>query len=253
MMNAAQNRHLQRPAAARAPAGVIDLAGPRAPAGHVIDLTASDDEDDIYDDALELPLPQGNMNVNANPVIPAAPQLGFQHQLNPYQAALPQQNARVLNDNFLFGDYFVGDDDEELARAIAAAEKGLAAPVTPLRGPLANQQPHDQPPAPAQPPQLERVNSVQESLDNCLVSLLNLFPGICSDYVTKIYETVSKSSNRLVEYILDKVEKGTPYPKNKSKTLKRKRELDPDEELVKKYSAGARERLDYNPKIGTIV
>ena len=78
-----------------------------------------------------------------------------------------------------------------------------------------------------------------ESLENCLPTVLMLFPDICIEHVTELYLTVSESSETLIAHILDTQDKGTPYPKSKDKlkTLKRKRQLDEDEEATRKYGA----------------
>jgi E3 ubiquitin-protein ligase RNF216 len=49
----------------------------------------------------------------------------------------------------------------------------------------------------------------------------------------------AKSSERLIAHILDQMDKGILYPKakDKAKDLKRKRDVDEDEEAARKYGA----------------
>ena len=81
--------------------------------------------------------------------------------------------------------------------------------------------------------------AVIDSKEECIENIMTIFPGICEEYVSEIYGTVSTSSDRLIAYILDKVEKGIPYPnaREKQKVLKRKRNVDEDEEVARKYGA----------------
>jgi TRIAD3 protein (E3 ubiquitin-protein ligase RNF216) len=57
--------------------------------------------------------------------------------------------------------------------------------------------------------------------------------------VSELYQKVGQSSDRLIAHILDKIENGGQYPKtkDKQKTLKRKRNIDEDEEAAKKYGS----------------
>jgi hypothetical protein len=72
----------------------------------------------------------------------------------------------------------------------------------------------------------------------CVDDVLGVFPDICRDYVSELYDTgVGEVAEQLIAHILDKLDNGSQYPKakDKLKTLKRKRELDEDEEAVNKY------------------
>jgi hypothetical protein len=104
-------------------------------------------------------------------------------------------------------------------------------------------------------PDLVRANEVEEepidlSIDddgvesrtNVIVTLLSVFPDICQDYVSELYDTVSPSSDQLVAHILDQTEKGKHYPKSKDKqrNLKRKRDFDEDATAALKYGAADR-------------
>jgi TRIAD3 protein (E3 ubiquitin-protein ligase RNF216) len=66
-----------------------------------------------------------------------------------------------------------------------------------------------------------------------------LFPGICRDHVSNLYETISPTSDHMIAHILDRMDKGESYPSAKeiTKSLKRKRDIDEDEEAVRKYGA----------------
>lgn len=75
-----------------------------------------------------------------------------------------------------------------------------------------------------------------------LEQVMAVFPGICQNYVSTLYDTVSPTSDGLIAHILDKMEKGDSYPSAKEveKSLKRKRTLDEDEAAAKKYGAADR-------------
>jgi hypothetical protein len=78
----------------------------------------------------------------------------------------------------------------------------------------------------------------------CVDDVLSVFPDICRDYVSELYDSrVGEIAEQLVAHILDKLENGTDYPKakDKLKTLKRKREVDEDEEATNKYGSLDRE------------
>jgi len=78
----------------------------------------------------------------------------------------------------------------------------------------------------------------------CVDDVLSVFPDICRDYVSELYDSgVGEIAEQLVAHILDKVDNGTNYPKakDKLKTLKRKREVDEDEEAANKYGSIDRE------------
>ena len=84
---------------------------------------------------------------------------------------------------------------------------------------------------------------VMDTKAQCIDQVLAVFPGICRDYISELYNTNdAKSSDYLIAHILDKIDKGTPYPKAKDtqKTLKRKREVDEDEEAARKYGSAYR-------------
>ena len=87
---------------------------------------------------------------------------------------------------------------------------------------------------PAEPAQAPKIETNLE----CVNMVLTVFPGICPDYVSKLYETLSKSSDELIAHVLDQTEQGVSYPKAKDmqKTLKRKREVDEDEAAIRRYN-----------------
>lgn len=92
------------------------------------------------------------------------------------------------------------------------------------------------------PPNLANAN-IDHKVE-CVDDVLAVFPDICRDYVSELYETgVGEIAEQLVAHILDKLDSGSNYPKakDKLKTLKRKRELDEDEEAVNKYGSVDRE------------
>ena len=74
----------------------------------------------------------------------------------------------------------------------------------------------------------------------CVDLVMSVFPGICRDYVSNLYNTTSQSSDVLIALILDRMDKGGVYPNAKKeleKSLKRKRQLDEDEKAARKYGA----------------
>lgn len=78
----------------------------------------------------------------------------------------------------------------------------------------------------------------QESKVECVDQVVALFPGICRNHVSNLYCSVSQSSDGLIAHILDKMDKGDAYPTAKRETsLKRKREVDEDEEAARRYGA----------------
>lgn len=64
-----------------------------------------------------------------------------------------------------------------------------------------------------------------ESKVDCFHTVSTLFPGICGDYISELYNAVSQSSDQLIAHILDGQENGKVWPKAKDKQniLKRKR------------------------------
>jgi hypothetical protein len=97
---------------------------------------------------------------------------------------------------------------------------------------------------------IQRLPAMMDSKATCLDMVLMVFPDICPDYVTKIYDTVSNHSDRLIVHILENMERENPYPKARDtqKTLKRKRDLCEDEETVRKYGAS-----DRPANVGTVL
>ena len=84
--------------------------------------------------------------------------------------------------------------------------------------------------------------SAMETRLQCIDQVIAVFPDICRDYVSELHSTIAQTSDFLIGYILDTVDKGTLYPKAKDtqKTLKRKREMGEDEEAARKYGAADR-------------
>jgi hypothetical protein len=215
---------------------------------NVIDLTADSDDDhdpepylspeeDMYDDdpsdeegpPMQLAQRQGANqivpNVNGHNAAPVAPQ----------QPPAPEP-ANVFGGGDVWGDYILDDafDDENIARAFAQDVPQVAQPQT------------EQPVIDLEWEALAHQAAPDtETKDNCVAKVLTLFPDICSEHVSELFDKVAHSSDRLIAHILDKMEKGAPYPKakDKLKTRKRKRELDDDEAAELKY--GAADRAGY--------
>jgi hypothetical protein len=224
--------------------------------GIIIDLTrVSDDEDseadeDSYDeaeeyaDALEEPIqPQGPVlaqqeqrQAGARPNFVGAEMEPFQ-----FDAFMPaRQPSPLPRRNEIWGDYIIDDDfdAEEFARVIDLEQDFPFQAQTPAAPPAA---PHPQAASlvidPAQ--QEPQPAVIAENQDECVQSVAGVFPGICLDHVLDLYHKIAKSSGRLIAHILDQMDKGILYPKarDKAKDLKRKRDVDEDEEAARKYGA----------------
>jgi hypothetical protein len=223
----------------------------------VIDLT-SDDEgseaDEVYYkgeeeylDAPEEPIrPQGPVLKNEQQQAGARPNLmadrmEFQ-QFDMFRPA--RQPSPRLGRNEVWGDYVIDDDfdAEEFARVIDLEQDY---PFQALRPPIPPVAPRPRAaslaPAPAQQEQHQPA-AVVEPQDECVQTVVAVFPGICIDHVSDLYDKMAKSSERLIAHILDQMDKGILYPtaKDKAKDLKRKRGVDEDEEAARKYGAADR-------------
>jgi len=78
--------------------------------------------------------------------------------------------------------------------------------------------------------------------DRCIGGVRELFPDICSDHVSSLYDGYKgkKTVENIVEVILQSIEKGESYPKSQNKVnqLKRKRETEDDGEAeIRKYTS----------------
>lgn len=167
-----------------------------------------------------------------------APLPNLQHR--PQNLPGPAQAFNMAPDD-VWGDYLLdGENDEEaFFRAFDGQPKYIPMSVAAQAEPrLGSFQP---PAARSSPPvvSLAGESSAAETRDACIATIMMIFPGIDPDHVSELYDTVSPSSDQLTVHILDMVEKGTQYPKakDKKKNLKRKRDIDEDEEAAKKYGA----------------
>jgi hypothetical protein len=76
--------------------------------------------------------------------------------------------------------------------------------------------------------------------DDILAGVMLVFPDICVDYLSKLCdESAEASAEQIIADILDTLEKGTGYPKaaEKRKELKRKREVDEDDQAIRDYGS----------------
>ncbi|KAK0120488.1 hypothetical protein ONS96_010699 [Cadophora gregata f. sp. sojae] len=216
----------------------------------VIDLTSEDDDDGFFEDAQELADEQNGHRIKRErlevrddlrrePVERMGDRPAFGQAAQPHNApAIPDVPYARVRD--VWGDYDLDEDfdDEFIAGAFDFDEE-----YPPIGGPVI------QPAAPAPPPparpamEVPIPEAVIEARIDCVDTVVNVFPGICRDYVSELYDTISKSSERLIEHILDKMDKGHSYPnakekeKEKQKILKRKRSYDEDAEAARKYGA----------------
>lgn len=206
----------------------------------VIDLTSDDsstDEDDYFE---ELPdrrvkkerLDDAGIRPAHEPIARMEDRnqgFGLQEPLRP--PAVPQY-ARPRD---IWGDY---DLDEEYEDADLAEQFDFDQEI-PFQHRPANR-PRPAAPGPVPHPLQEDIpEGIMESRIECVDTIVNVFPDICRDHVSELYDTVFKSSQRLIAHILDNMDKGSSYPnaKEKQKDLKRKREVDIDAEAARKYGA----------------
>jgi hypothetical protein len=208
------------------------------------DFMANDDLEILRDIPIHPPPPAANPGpgIRANPpfrrrsifdeygyddeveVLPNNPNLG---------AELPvgRPNLRAGNNDF-FGDYVFDDemDEEILAQAAQAIidleDYDIQQDIRPGPALAPRRTPN---PDPDFPP---------ETKDECINKILEVFGDICRDHVSGLYDKVSKSSERILAYIVDKIEKGESYPK--PKVLKRKRQFSEYEEAAQKYATADR-------------
>jgi hypothetical protein len=210
----------------------------------VIDLTSDDEEDDFFEDAQELADQRKEHRIKRERLearddlrqelverMGDRPAFGQADQLhNP--PAIPDNPFAHFRD--VWGDYDLDEDFDDEAIA-GAFDFDQQYPLHPDPAP----QPATQAP-PAVPAMQEPIpEEIMETMIDCVDTVVNVFPGICRDYVSELYDTISKSSERLIAHILDKMDKGASYPnaKEKLKKLKRKREIDEDAEAARKYGA----------------
>jgi hypothetical protein len=177
-----------------------------------------------------------------------ADRMNFQ-QLDAFRPA--RQPSPRLDRNEIWGDYVIDDDfdAEEFARVIDLEQdfpfpERAPAPHAVPGVPLAPRpQAASVAPAPIQQEQQPvAIAAVIESQDECIQTVVAVFPGICVDHVSELYNKIAKSSERLIAHVLDQMDKGIIYPnaKDKAKDLKRKREVDEDEEAARKYGSADR-------------
>ncbi|KAF4632110.1 hypothetical protein G7Y89_g6019 [Cudoniella acicularis] len=228
-----QARGERDPVAMNSPARQMDI----------IDLVSDDDNSDNGDSKSDLFVraperPLANQQAQAaNPPEPFQQDAAMEDLL-----AAPAPHPVAAHD--VWGDYMLDEafDDEALARAVMEGfnepqflPQGAASPQPrDISGAFDQVQPQQQPP---QPPAMN-----VETRQDCLDTVVIIFPDICRDHVSSLYNEVAQNSDRIIAYILDKTEKGQPYPKakDKQKTLKRKREVNEDEAAVLKYGAADR-------------
>jgi hypothetical protein len=208
---------------------------------HIINLISDDEYDsDVID--------RSTTDSGSEPTIPPASPPDADPRSMGMMDALPRNNGAPAagqppapNTPNVWGDYILDEafDDEAIMRIVMEMDQQ---PDTPSVAPE-NLPPVPQPyPAPPVQDMNENPQSPVETRDDCIATVMVIFPDICGDYVSDLLDKVSHSSDQLIAYILDKTEKGTPYPKSKDKqkSLKRKREVDPDEAAVLKYGAADR-------------
>lgn len=212
---------------------------------NIINLVSDEEDDDLFVDASEEPILSQLTAVKTEDATNGQPQ--------PADVLADLDNLGDL-DNWnnskgdIFGDYYLGDDlDEDFYARILNDEArqlqsqgGLVPQIQ-----AANIFSANAIPAPRmQPPD---AYDGSEPKPDCISKVLYVFPEICRDHVSGLYDSVSHASEQLIAHILDKLDKGVSYPKAKDKlrTLKRKREVDEDEEATRKYAGADRSPVDF--------
>jgi len=264
--------------------GHMDIMQPPKQEGrNFIDLTSDDDDDDSFEDAQEQPqrsamnaprfkherpnplladfqdvqrgIPDWNDEVEAMDELPQAPAAQGQ-QFQPGEGRGQEQFSNV------FGDYYIGDDDDEhIALAFGLRPNdpfGTQIQMSPDFGePQLGQLsprlrmgslPFQGRTSPGLRPAQVQPDEIEETKPECIEKVTSVFPDICPDYLDGLYNSTSQTSGALIAHILDQQDKGTLYPKAKDtrKKLKRKRDLDPDEEAARKYASPDRPMINYS-------
>ena len=221
-----------------------NIGGPVRQPQAVIDLTSDDEEDDFFEDAQELAdernghrikrerhEARNDLRQELEERMGDPREFGQAEQLHDPPAIPDNPFARVRD---VWGDYDLDEDfdDEIMAGAFDFDQEY---PILPT--PAAQHRPQASPAIPAL--QEHIPEEIMETRVDCVDTVVNVFPDICRDYVSELYDKVSQSSERLIAHILDKMDKGSSYPnaKEKQKQLKRKREIDEDAEAARKYGA----------------
>ena len=134
-----------------------------------------------------------------------------------------------------WGDYFDLENDEQVNRALLE-EFAQARPSQVQAGSVLR------PAAQLSPVPQQDIQPSVETRILCIDKVLNIFPDICRDHVSGLYDSISPSSDHLIAHILDRMDQGAHYPKAKQvqSTLKRKREVDEDEVAARKYGSADR-------------
>ncbi|CAG8974924.1 hypothetical protein HYALB_00006711 [Hymenoscyphus albidus] len=222
---------------------------------NVVDLVSDSDDDEveiksdspiIIDDPYVIPSspPRAPNTVPQTPLQQQDAPNGYMNGALPgINQMLQPPNGNAADGWQRFGDYVLDEDlnDEMIARMYGPqdAQVGLEANPWVLEQPQGPPVPPAQPDPPAQQFQPEGIEPQRETRLGCIDAVLAIFPDICRDHVGKLYETISYSSDLIIAHILDKTEKGSPYPKAKDmqKTLKRKRQITEEDAATLKYGA----------------
>jgi hypothetical protein len=220
------------------------------------DFMANDDLEILRDIPIHPPPPAANPDLGIRPNPP------FQHRTfdeygydgevevlpnNPNLPGLPAANAdpwrrpnlHARNNDF-FGDYVFDDemDEEDLVQAAQAIIDLEDYDIPPAIRPGAAAVNAPAATLPPRRPSNPDPDFPSETKDECINKVLEVFGDICRDHVSGLYDKFSKSSERILAHIVDKIEKGEGYPK--AKVLKRKRQLTEYEEAAQKYATGDR-------------
>lgn len=222
---------------------------PRSPA--VVDLVSDDEEDYDGIDDHRGTTPSASSPSASPPARPelrhraADPILGERpspdRQLSPARPANPWDDVLDIDDDLGrfegFDDLDVRDADLELMMMEEYNQLPRPPAVNaalPLRDSIApRSQENERAGSPAE-------NHIETKV-TCVDKVLAIFPDICRDHVSNLYDTLHPTSDHLIAHILDRMDKGESYPSAKEvkKSLKRKRNIDVDEDeaAIQKYGA----------------
>lgn len=228
-----------------------DAANERRMPSVVIDLVSGDEGsegDEAFYEAEEDYAPQiqmGDFQLEEpydwmQPRRPVAAPNNIAIAVPPAQPLAAQVFPPLAGPNQIWGDYIIDDDfDLEAFQRVIDLEQEFPFPARPAPPPAIPQTPQAAPAAPPPYVPQDQQPPIVESREECVQAVSIIFPGICLDHVVELYNKMPRSSEQLMADILDQMDKGILYPKAKDKArdLKRKRNIDEDEEAARKYGA----------------
>ncbi|RDW69747.1 hypothetical protein BP6252_08767 [Coleophoma cylindrospora] len=140
------------------------------------------------------------------------------------------------DDNSVYFDLELGQSERAFHAALASNSSTKAEDNANLQNILAQTKGKSTPAVSRE--QQEVISPKVQTKAACIDTVAAVFPGICLDYVEGIYHSVSHDSEQLIAHILDQAENGEKWPKAKDmqKILKRKREVNEEDDAIRKYT-----------------